>query len=264
MKLYTKSAMVVMMGLAISFSACQKDAKTTPVKTTATTTTTNYASVSSAVAANFTAALAGQLGGANINEGLTPSFAKSAAAYPSGASALCGFVADSNIFYKTNIGDTIKSTVVGASKFYFDCLLGKPVGYTLVSALVTTGTAPGFSFTYDVAQGYQIESLNATATELQVDGTLQAYKDFTYTNKAYKAASEHDSFVITNAVVDISSTGNSINAGSATFKTAGSNAEGQSWNYVGTMVFIGGDIGKLTFYGNIFYVDLKTGKIVTI
>jgi hypothetical protein len=264
MKLYTKSAMILAAGMAIAFSSCQKDAKTTPVKTTTTTSAINYSDVSTAVAANFSAAIGGQLGGANINEGLTPSFAKTAATYPSGASALCGFVADSTIHYTTNVGDTIKSTVTGASKFFFDCLLGKPIGYTLVSAVVTTGTAPGYSFTYDVAQGYQIASLNSTATELSVDGTLQAYKDFVYTNKAYKPASEHDSFVITNAIVDINSKGNSINAGSATFKTAGTNAQGQSWNYIGTMVFIGNNIGKLTFYGNVFYVNLATGKIVTI
>jgi len=265
MKLYTKGALIALAGMALSYSACKKDGSAVPAKTsstTTTTTTTGYDAVSSQVASNFSQALAGSMGGANLNEGLTPSFG---GVYPPGTSALCGFVADSNINYKTNVGDSIKTTVTGQSKFFFDCLFGKPIGYTLVDALVTYGTAPGYAFTYDVAQGYQIKSLNTTATQLGVDGTLQAFKDIVYSDKAYKPYSEHDSFVILNAEVDISTKGkNSINAGSATFKTQGQNPDGTTWNYVGTMVFIGNNIGKLTFYGHVYYVDLGTGKIVTI
>ena len=259
MKLSTKGALVMMAGIAIGFSACKKDSS--PASKPTTAPSVGYDVVSSQVASNFSNALSGSMGGEDLNRGLTPSFGT----YPPGASALCGFVADSNVHYTTNVGDTIKSTTTGSSKFYFDCLLGKPVGYTLVDAVVTTGTAPGYSFVYDVAQGYQIESLNTTATQLKVVGTLQAYKDFSYSNKNYKNASEHDSFVITDAIVDIATKGqNSINSGSATFKTQGTNAEGQSWNYTGVMTFIGNDIGKLVFEGHTFYVNLATGKIVTI
>jgi hypothetical protein len=201
------------------------------------------------------------MGGANLNQGLAPSFG----IYPPGASALCGFVADSIINYKTNIGDSIKTTVVGESKFFFDCHGGHPSGYTLVDALLTLGTAPGYAFTYDIAQGYKIESLDSTATSLDVDGTLKAFKDIVYTDKSLKPLSEHDSFVIKDALVDVSIPGkSSINGGSATFKTKGNNHDGTKWDYVGKMEFIGNNIGKLTFYGNIFYVDLGTGKIITI
>jgi len=263
MKIYTKGALMLLTGMALSYSACKKDNSSIPAKQSGTTpTTAGYDVVSSQVATNFSQALAGSMGGANLNEGLAPSFG---GIYPPGTSALCGFVADSTINYKTNVGDTIKTWVTGQSKFYFDCLFGHPVGYTLVDALLTVGTAPGYAFTYDVAQGYQIKSLNNTATLLGCDGTLQAFKDIVYTNKAYKPYSEHDSFVILNAIVDISSKGkNSINSGSATFKTQGTNPDGTTWNYVGTMIFIGNDIGKLTFYGQVYYVDLATGKIVTI
>jgi hypothetical protein len=262
MKLYTKGALILLAGMALSYSACKKDSSTAPKTQNTTTTTASYNAVSGQVASNFAQTLAGSMGGANLNDGLTPSFAGK---YPPGASALCGFVADSTINYKTNIGDTIKTWVTGKSKFFFDCLGGQPVGYTLVDALLTVGTAPGYAFTYDIAQGYQIKSRNKTATLLEVDGTLQAFKDIVYTNKAYKPLSEHDSFVIVNAVVDISAKGKiKINGGSATFTTKGTNPDGTTWDYVGKMEFIGHNIGKLTFYGNIFYVDLSTGKITTI
>src|ERR1700722_18086397 len=180
MKLYTKGALVLFAGMALSYSACKKDSSTAP-KTQ--TTTTDYSAVSSQVASNFSAALAGSMGGANLNQGLAPSFGGT---NPPGASALCGFVANSNIDYKTNVGDSIKTHVTGASKFFFDCILGHPIGYTLVDNLLTVGTAPGYEFSYDIAQGYQIKSLNNTATLLGVDGTLQAFKDISYTNRAYK------------------------------------------------------------------------------
>jgi hypothetical protein len=257
MKLSTKSAFVLLAGMAISYSACNKDSS--PAKTT-TPTTVGYDAVSSAVAANFSGALSGSLGGANINDGLTP---KAQELYPAGADKLCGFVANSNVNYTTNSGG-IKSTVTGQSKFFFDCVGGEPIGYTLTDALVTTGTGPGYDFTYDIAQGYQIASENSTATLLKVVGTLQAYKDVVYSDKKITPTSEHDAFVITDATVDISSKGkDSIDGGTATFTTKGSNAQG-SWNYVGTMDFIGNDIGKLTFYGHVYYVNLATGKIVTI
>jgi len=262
MKLSTKGALILLAGMALSYSACKKDSSAVPAKSTTPATTTGYDVVSSQVASNFSQALAGSMGGANLNEGLAPSFG---GVYPPGASALCGFVADSSINYKTNIGDSIKTTVTGKSKFFFDCLFGHPVGYTLVDALLTYGTAPGYAFTYVIAQGYQIKSLNNTATLLGVDGTLQAFKDIVYANKAYKPFSEHDSFVIIDALVDISTKGkNSINGGSATFKTQGSNPDGTTWNYVGKMEFIGNNIGRLTFYGNVYLVDLGTGKIVKI
>jgi len=259
MKISTKSAIVLLAGMAISYSACKK-VDNSPAKTTTPSTTVGYDAVSAAVASNFASALSGSLGGASINDGLTP---KAQELYPPGADKLCGFVADSSIHYTTNAGG-IKSTVTGQSKFFFDCIGGEPVGYTLVDALVTTGTGPGYAFTYDIAQGYQIASENSTATLLKVIGTLQAYKDVDYSDKKIVGTSEHDAFVITDAVVDISSKGTySINSGTATFTTKGSNAQG-SWNYIGTMVFIGNDIGKLTFYGHVYYVDLATGKIITI
>ena len=100
MKLYTKGALTLLAVMALSYSACKKDSSTTP-KTQ--TTTTDYSGVSSQVASNFSAALAGSMGGANPNQGLAPSFGGT---YPPGASALCGFVANSNIDYKTNVGDS--------------------------------------------------------------------------------------------------------------------------------------------------------------
>jgi hypothetical protein len=266
MKLYTKGALLLLAGMALSYSACKKDSSTAPktqiTTTTTVTTTASYNTVSSQVASNFVQTLAGSMGGANLNDGLAPSFA---AKFPPGASALCGFVADTTIDFKTNIGDTIKTHVTGKSKFFFDCVGGQPVGYTLVDALLTVGTAPGYAFTFDLAQGYQITSLNKKATLLDVDGSLRAFKDIVYTNKAFRPLSEHDSFVITNAVVDISAKGKiKINGGSATFTTKGTNPDGTKWDLVGKMEFIGHNIGKLTFNGSVFYVDLSTGKITTI
>jgi|SRR6185503_1234534 len=261
MKLSTKGALVLFAGMALSYSACKKDSSTAP-KTQNTPTTAGYDAVSSQVASNFSAALAGSMGGANLNQGLAPSIG---GINPPGASALCGFVANSNIDYKTNVGDSIKTHVTGNGKFFFDCFAGHPIGYTLVDNLLTVGTAPGYSFIYDIAQGYQIKSLNTTATLLKVDGTLQAFKDINYTDKTFKPLSEHDSFVIDDALVDISSKGkNSIDGGSATFKTKGTNPDGTKWDYVGKMEFIGHNIGKLTFYGQVYLVDLGTGKIVHI
>jgi hypothetical protein len=51
-----------------------------------------------------------------------------------------------------------------------------------------------------------------------------------------------------------------IVSGSATFATKGTNASG-SWNYSGTVVFLGNGMAKITINGIVYNVNIQTGVV---
>jgi hypothetical protein len=254
--------LLLLAGISISYLSCTKNSA--PKPTTSSDTQTTDETVARAIALSLSQGLSGSLGGANINDGLKPNTSAVAAKTLASTSPyVCGFVSNPNINYGTNIGDTIKSTTTGSNEFYFNCTNGLPTGYTITDQLYTVGTAPGYSFTYNVGQNYAVTSINQYQTQLSVDGSLKAVKDLTYTNKAYKPSTETDSFQLTNLLLTISATGTTdIYGGTATFTTTGTNASG-SWSYVGTLQFLGNNQGKITFYGRIYYINLLTGVVTS-
>jgi hypothetical protein len=251
-----------MAGISISYLSCTKNGAK---PSTSSTTQTTDETVARAIALSLSQGLSGSLGGANINDGLKPNTSaiagKTLASTSSGY--VCGFVNNPNISYTTNVGDTITSTTTGSNQFYFNCANGVPTGYTLNDQLYTVGTAPGYTFNYDIAQDYAVTSINQYQTQLSVDGNLKAIKNLTYTNKAYKPSSETDSFKLSDLLLTISSTGASnIYGGTATFTTTGTNSSG-SWDYTGTLQFLGNNQGKITFYGRIYFINLLTGVVTS-
>ncbi len=261
MKFNSTLAMALLTGAALFQAACNKSSNTTKPAATPGTDL-----IASQVAMNMNKSISGTYGGSNLGDGLTTgntitNSTSNKSLNSTGSAYVCGFVADSNVNYTYTIGDTTGS-VVGGIQFFFDCVNGQPVGYTLLDELFTKGKEPGYSFNYDVAQGYQVKSLNKYVTLLSVDGKLKSYQDFASTDPKHKDISMHNDFVLTGMVVDISVKGKSnITAGTATFHTKGFNETG-SWDYVGTLEFLGNNIGKITFYGKVYLINLTTGKVV--
>ena len=261
MKFNSTIAIALLSGAALFQAACNKSGNT--AKPAAPTVNNNV--VAAQIALNMSKSISGSYGGSNISDGLTTgsTLNNSAAGKTLNSSGyICGFIADSNVNYSYSLGDTVKGKVIGGIQFFFDCVNGQPAGYTLVDELFTKGTGQGYSFNYDVAQGYEVKSLNKYVTLLSVDGKLKSYQDFAYTDPKVKAVSLHNDFVVTGLIVDISVKGQSnITAGTATFHSVGYNTTG-SWDYVGTLEFLPNHYGKITFYGKVYLINLLTGKVV--
>ena len=260
MKFNSTIAIALLSGAALFQAACNKTSNTT--KPAAATPGTDV--IASQIAMNMSKSLSGTYGGSNISDGLsTGNTIKNTTASKTLNSTgyICGFVADSNVNYTYTQGDSVKAKVVGGIQFFFNCTDGQPDGYTLVDELFTSGFGPGYSFKYDVAQGYEVHDMNKKGTLLCVEGKLKSYKDFTYTAANIKATSEHDDFVVDTLRVDITTPSSpDITSGTATFHSKGTNATG-SWDYVGTLEFLGNHQGKITFYGKVYHIDLLTGKV---
>jgi hypothetical protein len=261
MKLYTKRAIILLLGVALSYSACKKDVKSTPVAQTQTASTDV---VSTQVATNLAQSLSGAYGGVNLNSGISsPSLAtnsSSRAVNSLSSTATCGFFDDNGIDVKTNIGDTIKSETTGAIDFSFKCdTHGNHNGFINDDSLLTIGKAPGYAFTFDLTQHYNV-SILADANHLEVDGNIKSFIDFIYTKKGTSPTSVHNKFVLSGLEIDLTK-GADITGGTATFTSEGTYG-GATWDLTGLVKFIGNHEATITINGKTVTVNLLTGQII--
>ncbi|HEY8781170.1 MAG TPA: hypothetical protein VIM16_06120 [Mucilaginibacter sp.] len=247
MKSRLKLTFVLLAGVALFYMACKKDstnASQGPM--------TSADVISRQIASNLSKSLSGFYGGIKIGDGIkTPSIITSANAAPN---PICGFTVDSVLNYTTNIGDTIKSQSNGRIIFYFNCTNGQPDGYRANDSLKTTGTAPGYSFFYNITQYYVISSLNPGITLLSVNGSLKSFVGLTYNKAGVKPTADSTSYALTGLTIDLSKQ-DDITSGLATFVTSGSNNFGP-WNYTGTIKYLGNHMADVTINGKVYHVTI--------
>jgi hypothetical protein len=252
MKFNLKGALALLMGVTFFYTGCKNNNTPAPASPVVSADL-----VSNQIALNIAQSLSGSYGGVNLNDGISsPAIATSGASHRAvnSMNSLCGFFVDSTLNYNTNIGDTIKSHTGGSLKFYFDCVLGHPDGYTAYDSLRTTGTAPGYSFLYDVTQYYEIKSLNSKNTLLFVNGNLKSFVDLVYDKKGIKPTSAHVFYVLTGLHIDLADKSD-ITSGIATFTSTGSNNYG-TWSYIGVVKFLGNHKADIIINGKTYHVTI--------
>jgi len=257
MKLYSKIALPVLVGMTIIYTSCNKLAA---VKPAPQTQAISADVISSQVAMGFTNTVSGSYGGVNLNAGVDSITLANyqGPQHSSSQDLLCGFFNDTKVNYNTNSGDT-RSHTSGNLNFYFDCVNGKSTGYTAYDSLTTTGTAPLYTFVYTVKQYYQIKSLNQTNTLLFVNGQLTSSVDQNFDKKGVAPIIDNTYYVLKNLTVDLGNKGD-IKSGTATFTSNGSNSYGD-WKYNGTITFFGNHKADIIIDGKVYHADLITGKI---
>jgi hypothetical protein len=260
MKIYFKIVVPVLVGGMFLYTSCKKsENKPTAITTTITSNTdmTSDDFASAQVAVSLSKSLSGSMGaGINLNKSLNPaSFAPSTKSVKYSA-ALCGFVADSILNYNTNQGDTILSHTTGHNKFYFDCTNGVPDGYTALDTSLTTGTAPGYSFIYNINQYYKI--IVCGCGMLHVNGNQNANIQQTYTNNTTSNA--QNTFVLSDLVINLNDNSD-ITSGTATFTSVGTNSYG-TWNLSGTITYLGNHTAKIVVGTSSFTINILTGQLV--
>jgi hypothetical protein len=262
MKMNLKGALVLLSGVALLYSSCKKDSKAPATQTS--TKTASLDVVSSQVALNLYQSLSGAYGGVNLNNGIAaPGIASNASTKAVNSlttTATCGFFLDPAVDIKVNIGDTIKSETVGSIDFYFKCNpTGQHFGFTNDDSLYTVGKAPGYAYTFNSTQQYNVTAMNANNRLFSVGGNIKAFVDFTYP-KTYPPLSVHDRIFFKGIVFDLEK--DDINAGTATFTSTGT-VGGASWSVDGTAEFLGNHKIRITIAGFTFTVNYLTGKVTT-
>jgi hypothetical protein len=263
MKLTFKGIFALLVGVSLFYTACKKSSQSQPASQSQ-----NDATVSGQIAMNLAQSLSGSFGGASIQDGVSPSTSVTSStsklnnvrSLVRSKTSACGFFTDNGIDYTSNIGDTIKSTTKGSINYFFNCKNGAATGYTVSDTLITTGTAPKYSFTYDISQDYDVTGLNTNNSQITLSGSLKSFVDFVYIKKyASNSTSVHNNYVLTDLVIN-QDDNYDITSGTATFVSTGTNSYG-NWEFTGSIEFLGNHRAAITFIGKEYYVDLLTGVV---
>jgi hypothetical protein len=257
MKLNLRFALPILTAVAISYSSCRK----TESKPSTTTTSTKDVDVaSSAIAKNLAQSLAGAFGGASIKDGVNPSatFSASPKLKIQSKNYNCGFFVDTSLNMVYTQGDSLKATKTGGVSYYFVCNDKKTIGYDLVDSLNTTGFGPGYTFTYNIVQNYNVRGLNTNNSNFSLNGKLKSFTDNHYT-KAATFALVHNTYKFTDLYVHADDNFD-ITSGNATFTSKGT-TNGGGWEYSGTLHFLGNHKVQMTFLNHEYLINMITGEV---
>src|SRR5580698_9082629 len=147
----------LLVGIVLLNAACTKNSSTPT--TASQSQTAGKDVVSSQVGVDLYQSLTGAHGGVDATAGITaPSFINDPGI--GGSSSVCGFYVDPSITYSSNVGG-VSSSSKGSFAFYFKCggPGGSHNGLTVTDSLLTTGTAPTYTFAFDVTQYYDVTAL---------------------------------------------------------------------------------------------------------
>lgn len=258
MKPNLRRGLPLLMGIALFYAACKKT-ENTP---SATKTTADEASV--AIATNLVQSLSGAYGGASIKDGVAANTilttSSSGLKLKTQSSVGCGFYNDNSLDVKFNQGDTLKSETTGGVHYTFLCSDNKTTGYDLSDTITTSGKGPGYAFTFLVSQNYKVRGLNSNNSNFSLDGTLKSWTDFSYTSKPKSSTYVHNTFTFTNLYIKADDNYDIV-SGTATFDSKGLTTKGVTWDYSGTIVYLGNHKAKMTFLSKVYLINLLTGEV---
>jgi hypothetical protein len=279
MKFKSKALFILATGIILVYAGCKKSS-TPAVSITSPTV------VASQLAVNLNESLSGGLGGFDIFDGLdaTSSFAHistGSVELPSSlklshsqsifttqgrmkqilreVNPLCGSVSDTTI-NESDTEEGLTIAVAGEIKFSFSCTNNILSGFNNVDNLnITLGTADT-SFTYKVAENVTVAAVSpgVSNTNITLNGSIGSTISYTIKTGASKGSGTA-SFSYTFSSVVISPS-DGIVSGSATFNTTSSGPQG-TWNYSGTITFLGNGEAKITISGITYNVNLDTGAV---
>jgi hypothetical protein len=250
--------------LALVYSACKKlkPAPKTPVPI--------EQQVAGIIASDFPATMHGKHGGVNIGDGIkAPAIVLTSINRRhliQNSNSLCGFTVDTTVNYETNSNGNV-SDVKGSFYFQFTCSLGAlyPDGYIVTDSLTNTGSTPTYSYVYQVGQHYVVQSLDPQDTLVSCNGAQKSYGHFKQLNvdtNVVVPTVEYQNYVLTNLVIDVPDSTDII-SGTATFTSTGSSSFG-TWDYTGTIEFIGEHMAIITINGKQYKANLITGTVTAI
>jgi hypothetical protein len=263
MKHFYKATFALAICVVFFYAACKKSGLKPAPKVA------DEQEVAGVVALNIQRTLAGQYGGVNIGNGVQMptqiASTQTRHVINSTPGSLCGLTVDTTVTYTFNQGDTIKSTVQGKWHFVYTCTTTIPDGYKVNTSLLNIGTAPQFSFIYDIQQNYTVQA-NADYSEVSLNGTLKSYGDFKDKPKAFVDSNftktpnfQHQDYVLTNLVITVANNFDIV-SGTSTFVTSGNNGFG-TWTYHGTITYTGNHMAIITINGKSYKANLITGLV---
>ncbi len=261
---------LLLAGVSLTYTACKKSSSkpTIPAKT-----------VSSQIALNLAQTLYGGLGGFNVSGGLTPTvgsinpkqialkrqqlalkLSNGRQINTFGGDITCGMSADTSLNYSTTLDDGSSASIVGTLGYTFLCTNNVASGFNVHANLTIGASNAQLAATYKLAENLtaQVVDVNNINSNFTLGGTLSLSDNIAYKTGSKATTSESYSYNFTTPLV-VDSSGD-ILSGAATFATNGTNASG-TWNYSGTVTFLGNYNVKITINGTAYNVNLQTGVV---
>ncbi len=262
MKHNYKFALIALLGIALTYTACRK------AKDDGTTNTADPTVVSTQIAASLSEALYGSDGGFSITDGLDyPSNivfkTKGKARIQSAHDFGCGFKIDTAFSFSFGDSDTSKIDLWEKIKYEVLCTNDKPSSINVKDSLNLALVGGGANITEKYGKAFVLKSLNpgVSNVKLQLDGTLNAYINGTYKEAGKsKVLTASFNYTLIGLLIDRAADAD-ITGGKAIFATKGT-FEGKTWNYSGTITFLGSHKAQFTISGKVYTINIKTGEIL--
>ncbi|WP_184545889.1 hypothetical protein [Mucilaginibacter sp. FT3.2] len=264
MKHNYKLIIIALAGIVLTYAGCSK----LKDDGTANTSTVSTKVVNTQLATTLSEALYGSEGGFSISDGLDyPTNidfkVKGKAKIQSISNFGCGFKIDTTFSASLGDSDTSKLNIWEKINYQVACTSNKISSVSIADSLNLTIVGGGSNITEKYGKNFLLKSLNpgVSNTKLQLDGKLNlsvngSYKEGTAT----KAISATFSFNLSTLVIDRTADADII-SGNATFSSKGTYDKG-TWNYTGTIKFIGSHKATVTINGDVYTINVKTGQVL--
>lgn len=262
MKQNLKLIIAALICVAVTYSACKKTTESHSKSTVSAKV------VSSRIAQNLGQALYGIQGGFNISDGIDfPSNLDMAhkgrlKVQSQGDHPDCGFKIDTAFQLSLDLSDTAKIDLWTKIKYEVLCTNGVLSGVAVYDTLNASATSSQYIIATRVGENITLKSLSPgnSQAKLTLDGTLNVFASLQPKTGKEKPTTGSFNFKFTALTIDPKLDGDII-SGSATFATNGSDATG-TWDYKGSITFIGDHKAKITIDGVVYTTDLLTGEVL--
>jgi hypothetical protein len=247
---------------ALSYTSCKKSS---------TTPTVSTQEVSTQVALNLAQTLYGGFGAFDVTQGLnaplTVGVSRNQVRLNMTRGRLgintvdedptCGLSVDTALNYSTTVNNN-SASVKGSIKFTFTCTNGVASGFNIADNLNITESTPDVSGSYIFAENFTVQTTDPDNSNapISLNGTMNLSDNLQYKTGSKATTNESYNYTLTSIMLD--PTLGDIASGTATFSTKGTNTSG-TWNYTGTVVFLGGHVVKITINGESHTINLLTG-----
>jgi len=259
MKFKALLSITLLAGMAVIYTACKKSDSSSGTSLTPT-------QVSSQIALNLTQTLFGGYGGFNLGAGLDA---------PGGLAVkhthgkllndlnnpFCGLVIDTTFNESTDPGSDTSGSVSGHIYFAFSCVNDVLTGFTTKDNLSISISTAEFSLVSKINEDLTMLSINPADdnSKVSLKGTLGSTGTYNYKTGTKKSGTQTFNYVLSSLILDPNDDGDIV-SGSASFSTTGTGSTG-SWNYIGTITFLGDHKATITINGKTYNVNLQTGVV---
>lgn len=254
-------------GAVFAFTGCKKSSSKPTV---------DAKTISSQIALNLAQTLYGGLGGFDISNGLSATASINRKQLMAkrqqmifklnggkqlndfGDDIGCGLSADTTLNYSAT-EDGVSETIAGTIGFTFLCTNEVFSGFNIHDNLTITAKNASLSGTYKLAENLTAESQNPSDenSSYTLGGTFSLSDNIAYVSPKSTTSESYSYNFSTPLLID---SGGNIDSGACSFTTSGSNASG-TWNYTGTVTFLGNYQVKITINGTSYNVNLQTGTV---